>query len=163
MKTWVLYSAIALFVLSGCVMFRGDAVSQAKSMIDSGKAECVIVKDGRIVVTERGRGVSPLLNVHDRHADEMRGGIVVDKVIGRAAAFIAVSGGASHVYGRIMSEDAVVLLKKNSITVSYGTLVPRILNYKRDGLCPLEQSVIGLENAPEALEALRKRIASFKK
>ena len=40
-------------------------------------------------------------------------------------------------------------------------MVPRILNRNRDGLCPLEQSVLGFDDPVAALEALRARIAEM--
>lgn len=76
-------------------------------------------------------------------------------------AAIAICGKVRHVHGELMSEDAVEFLNNNSITTSYTTLVHRILNRKRDGLCPLEQSVEGIEDAANALEALRKRIETL--
>lgn len=139
-----------------------DAVDEAKKLIKDGKVECAIVNGNKIVAQERGHGVSPLLVIYDAHRQAMRGATVVDKVIGRAAAMIAISGKVAHVHGELMSEDAVELLKDNDITSSYTKLVPRILNKKMDGLCPLEQSVLGITDPSEALKALRAKIASFK-
>lgn len=93
----------------------------------------------------------------------MSDAVLVDKVIGRAAAAIAICGKVKHVHGELMSEDAIEFLNKNGITTSYTILVHRILNRKRDGLCPLEQSVEGVEDAASALLALRKRIETLQK
>jgi len=139
-----------------------SAVSEASAMIREGKAECVLVREGKIVYVERGRGVSPLLNVYDQHRDEMKGAIVVDKVIGRAAACIAICGKVTHVHGEVMSEDAVEFLKENGITASSTLLVPRILNRKRDGLCPLEKSVEGITDPEKALVSLQAKIEALK-
>lgn len=149
---------LPLFLVSGCASATSDAVSEASQMIRDGKAECVLVRDNRILYVERGRGVSPLLNVYDHHRAEMEGAVVVDKVIGRAAACIAICGKVKHVHGEIMSEDAVEFLKENGITAGSTLLVPRILNRKRDGLCPLEKSVEGIRDPEKALTALRAKI-----
>ena len=133
----------------------------AKLMIRTGQAECVLVKDGEIAATESGHGVSPLLEMYDKRAAEMEGSTIVDKVVGRAAASIAVCGKASHVHGELMSEDAVEVLSANGITSSYKQLVPRILNRDMDGLCPLEQSVEGITDPAAALTALRARVAEL--
>lgn len=154
-------SAILLF--SGAEMMAQSGLEEAKKMIQDGQAECVLVKDDTISVVERGHGVSPLLVMFDKHKDAMEGATVVDKVIGRAAASIAICGKAKHVHGELMSEDAETFLHDNGITTSYTKLVPLILNRKRDGRCPLELSVNGIEDAPEALVALRKRIAELQK
>ena len=138
-------------------------LDRAKMLIRTGKAECVLLKHGKISRIERGRGVSPLLRLYDRDPEAMRGGIIVDKVIGRAAAAIAINGGAEFVHGELMSEDARHFLKENGIASSCVLNVHRILNRKRNGLCPLEQSVSGIDNPSKALAALRKRIAELMK
>ena len=86
---------------------------------------------------------------------------MVDKVVGRAAACIAICGKASHVHGELMSEDAAEFLSDNGITYSYKQLVPRILNKSMDGLCPLEQSVEGITDPVAALSALRVRVGEL--
>jgi len=142
---------------------ESTSIREARELIKSGRAECVLVKNGKIALIESGHGVSPLLNLYEKHGDEMTNGIIVDKVIGRAAAAIAICGHIRHVHGEVMSEDAVVFLKNNGITASSTLLVPRILNQKRDGLCPLEKSVEGITSPQKALTALKRKIASFKK
>ena len=137
-------------------------IEAARRMISEGKADCVVIRGGR-VFSERGRGVSPLLEFHDhREAGFLKGAIIVDKVIGRAAAAIAASGGAKRVHGETMSEDARTYLEGRGIRVTYGTLVPRILNADRSDLCPLEKSVEGLDDPEQMLTALRKRIEELK-
>jgi hypothetical protein len=138
-----------------------DEMEKAKKMIEEGKAECVLLQDGKISQIERGRGVSPLLRMYDRDPKAMKGGIIVDKVIGRAAAAIAICAGVKFVHGQIMSEDAQSFLKDNNIGSSAALKVHRILNRRRDGLCPLEKSVSGIDDPAEALSALRKKISEL--
>ncbi|MBR7104900.1 MAG: DUF1893 domain-containing protein [Lentisphaeria bacterium] len=132
---------------------------KAVSMVKAGEAECVLLRQGRIAAAERGRGVSPLLRLYERDKKAMEGAVIVDKVIGRAAAAIAINGKAKHVYGLVMSEDAQRFLQENGISSSCSLKVHRILNRKRNGLCPLEQSVQGINDPRKALEALKKKIA----
>lgn len=138
-------------------------VEEARKLIQDGKAECILIKNDTIYGQERGHGVSPLLVMYDEHREAMSDAVLVDKVIGRAAAAIVICGKVKHVHGELMSEDAIEFLNKNGITTSYTILVHRILNRKRDGLCPLEQSVEGVEDAASALVALRKRIETLQK
>ena len=159
----MLFVLPVLFAGCCCTGRKVSAEDEAVKMIHGNRAECVIVKNGRIAVVERGRGVSPLLKIYDNHRAEMQDSAVVDKVIGRAAAFIVIAGKSKSVYGKIMSEDAMELLKKHNIKYSCGLRVPRILNNKRDGLCPLEDSVLGIEDPQLALKAMRKRIAELRK
>jgi len=141
---------------------EADLFETAKKTVADGKAECVVIRGGRLHPWN-GRGVSPLLEFHDhREAGFLRGTTVVDKVIGRAAAVIIVSGGATRVHGETMSEDAKAYLEARGIQVTYGSLVPRILNADRSDLCPLEKSVEGIDDPEQALTSLRKRIEELK-
>ena len=138
-------------------------LDRAKELIRTGRAECVVLKNGRIAGVERGRGVSPLLRLYDRDRTALRDGILVDKVIGRAAAAIAICGGARFVHGGIMSEDAQSFLKANGSPASCTLMVRRILNQRRDGLCPLEKSVQGITEPAAALAALRRRVDELRR
>lgn len=148
-------------VFCGCCF--NSELKQAKTMIHDGSAECVILQKGKIVAVEKGRGISPLLKIYDEKGELMQNAVIVDKVIGRAAAFIAIKGGAVAVHGKIMSEDAQKLLQEYGIKSSYDLLVPRILNNKRDGLCPLEDSVKNITAPDEAIPAMRQRIKELRK
>ncbi len=166
MKTGI-YSAITLItlaaiMLSGCVSADRKMIEKGRNLITSGKAECVLIAaDRKITASEKGNGVNPLLFIYDTQRENMNGGIIVDKVIGRAAAAIAIAGRVKHVHAEVLSEDAALYLNKYGITSSHTLLVTRILNRNRDGLCPLEQSVDGITDPEKAIEALRRKIESF--
>jgi iron complex outermembrane receptor protein len=156
-------AALLLFAAAGtAAAAEVGLLDRAKKMVVEGKAECVVIRGGRLF-SWNGRGVSPLLEFHDhREPGFLRGATVVDKVIGRAAAAIIVSGGAARVHGEIMSEDGKAYLESRGIQVTYGTLVPRILNMDKSDLCPLEKAVEGIDDPEQALTALRKRIEELK-
>ena len=154
--------AFRLGAEEGEAPFSTPEFAEARKLIREKKAECVMIR-GKELDVKRGRGVMPLLEFHDRQPNVMKGAVIVDKVIGRAAAAVAISGGARAVHGEIMSEDGKAYLEKYGIATNHGLLVPRILNADRSGLCPLEKSVEGIDDPERALAALRKRIAAFKK
>lgn len=156
-------TALVLLVAAGTAAAADTGLfERAKKLIADGKAECVVIRGERLFPWN-GRGVSPLLEFHDhREPGFLKGATVVDKVIGRAAAAIIVSGGASRVYGEVMSEDGKAYLESRGIQTAYGTLVPRILNADKSDLCPLEKSVEGLDDPEQMLTALRKKIEELK-
>lgn len=128
---------------------------KAKNMIKENKIGCALIKDEKIIATENGNGVNPLLKLYETKTDEMVDTTLVDKVIGRAAAMIAINGKVRNVYGELMSEEAVKLLKSHHIPASYGKLVPKILNKNQDGLCPLEKSIENINDPKEAFKVLK--------
>lgn len=161
--TLQLGAALLALLFCGCAAAPESQLETARQMIQTDRAECVLITaDGRLVTGERGHGVSPLLTLYETRPGDMAGAVVVDKVVGRAAAAIAICGKARHVHGEVMSEDAVKFLHAHDISTSGTLLVPRILNRKRDGLCPLEQSVAGIDDPAGALTALKRRIATLR-
>ena len=85
-------------------------------------------------------------------------GIFADQVIGKAAAFLLRKGGAKYLYAKIISEHALETLKDSGIAVSYGTKVPYIINRKKDGMCPMEQTVLSVTDVEEAYGKLREKL-----
>ena len=130
-----------------------DLIAEMKSVILRGEAALVVAKNGVIAVRENGRGVRPLLKLFE--AGQLRDAVVVDKVIGRAAAAVCVAGGAKQIHGCLMSEDAKAFLEKNGVRVSADTLVPKILNRDRSASCPLETTVLKLDDPRKMVEALK--------
>ncbi len=126
--------------------------------IQNNEASAIIVKNNQILVRNTGRGIIPLLKIYDNQPQALDGGILVDKVIGRAAAFIAIDGKAVKVYGDLMSQEALDLLEKHKIQAAYGKLVPQILNRKQDDLCPMEKAVLGINSSQEAVKLLRDKV-----
>lgn len=132
-----------------------NELEAARKMLLDNKAACVLMKDSKIIMVENGRGVSPLLVIYDKCKGDMKDTVVVDKVIGRATAAIAICGKVKHVHAEVMSQEAVNFLKEYNITASYTLLVPRILNRTRDGLCPMEATVLKITDPHKAVEAVR--------
>ena len=132
----------------------------AIKQIQNNKAAALIIKNNQIIAQATGKGILPILKLHDNQV--LKGGSLIDKVIGRAAAFIAIDGNVQTVYGEMMSEDALQLLKNHKIPATYGKLVPQILNRDKSGLCPMEQTVLGIQSPDEALKLLRKKLKELK-
>ncbi|MGN0852288.1 MAG: DUF1893 domain-containing protein [Kiritimatiellia bacterium] len=144
-------------------MGETDVLAEARALFGKGQSAVVVVKEGVIVASGTGMGVAPLLDLQDRRPDDLKGAWVIDKVVGRAAAAIAVAGGAARVHGMLMSDEAAAFLKEKGVPCSSDARVPRILDRTRSGLCPLEASVEGLSDPKEMLKAIRRKIESFKK
>ena len=138
-----------------------DLIAEMSALIQHGGAAVVTAKDGVIQTHEEGRGVLPILKLLDE--GKLRHTLVVDKVIGRAAAAICIVGGARQVHGLLMSEDAKKLLTQKGITATAGKLVPRILDRKMSGGCPLEATVAEETDPEKMVAALRAFTGSNKK
>ncbi len=138
-------------------MSDDDVLSEAMKLITQFGFACVLIKDGVIVARMTGRGVAPILELLDHAPEKIRGAWLVDRVIGRAAAAIAVCAGVSRVDTLLAAEGAKDILAKEHIELSAQKIVPTILNRTKTGMCPMEDAVKGLADPKEMLKAIRRR------
>ncbi len=134
-----------------------NAIESAKNLIAREKACCVVIRKGRIVNIETGMGIRPLIAMYEQGL--LQDAVVVDKIVGKAAAMLLVLGGARACHGRTVSQSAVDYLRAHRIAVTYEECVPHIINRTGDGICPMEQTVMDLNDPQEALEAVKNKLA----
>ncbi len=130
-------------------------LQHAKQELEYGRtfAAC---KDGTLYSSDL-RGVKPLLDLLDDGTDLM-GFSAADKAVGSAAAMLYCLLGVRRVYGRIMSVRAVKILRSQGIEVSWQYLAEHILNRSKNGLCPMETALMGIEDPEEGLGIIRRTL-----
>jgi hypothetical protein len=104
-------------------------IYRSKKMVFASKQDRLVPLMDYIATRETGRG--PL------H--------VYDKIMGNAAALLAVVAKADDVFSPLGSELAVKTLEKHSIKYHLKKLVPFIMRDDGKGMCPMEQLSIGKE------------------
>lgn len=143
-----------------CRMSEADLIAEMRSrVVDQGQSS-VSALNGVIVGIEAGKGLEPLFRLLE--GGKLKGALVVDKVIGRAAAAILVAGGAKKVHALLMSEEAKTFLTAKGLEATTEKLVPKILNRDLSAGCPMESAVEKLEDPEAMVKALREKIASLK-
>jgi hypothetical protein len=127
--------------------------------------ECSLVVKSKAgeVTTYNKKGVRDLVWLLDHDAERLRGAVIADKVIGKAAAGLIVQGGVVEAYADVMSRLALPLLDEASIAYRYGQLVDHIVIPEGDTRCPLERIVAPAQNAAEVESLLRGHFAEMKK
>ena len=85
------------------------------------------------------RGVKDLLTLVTESPETLKGALIADKAVGKAAAACMVVGGVKHVHADVMSEPALALLQHHGVEAEYGKLVDHIINRTGDGWCPMER------------------------
>lgn len=136
-------------------------LEEAVALIGEEGTSCVVIKGGEIIHTADGRGVAPLIALYDNQPDKLRASLVVDRIIGKAAAVILTLGGAQSVYGTTMSAAGRDYLQKMGVEASFGRCVDVIVNRLGTGVCPIEGSVLEIDDPAEGLIAIRARIAEL--
>lgn len=115
----------------------------------------VIYKSDASIVVSKDRGVAPLMNLLKEDKSQLKDSVVVDKVIGKAAALLMAYAEVKEVYTPVISSPALKVFKNHNIIIHYDKEVERIVNRKGDGLCPMETLCIGIENPEDAFLRIR--------
>lgn len=103
------------------------------------------------------RGVKPLL-------DFLSSGLsfsdfsAADRVVGKAAALLYARLGVSEVYADVMSCSALRVFEEQGIRSCCGETAEGILNRTKTGLCPMESTVLSIDDPVLAEKAIRAKL-----
>ncbi len=123
--------------------------------LDRGDYSCVVAK-GEDVRCFSQRGVADLHQLLSSDAEFLRGSMVADKVVGKGAAALMVSGGVERLYSHVISEGALELFARSNVKVEYGRRVDHIINRAGDGWCPVERLCHDVHGVEEILPLIDK-------
>jgi hypothetical protein len=85
-----------------------------------------------------------------------------DKIVGKAAAMLYKLLNVNDIYGEVMSIKAINFLEQNNINFKYKIKTNEIINRKGTGICPMEQTVLNIENPTEAKKLLENKLKELK-
>ena len=125
-------------------------INDLKDILLKDSNTIVIYKSDGSIVVSKDRGVVPLMNLLKEDKTQLEDSIVVDKVIGKAAALLMAYAGVKEVYTPIISSPALKVFKNHNIVIHYDKEVERIVNRKGDGLCPMETLCLDIEEPEDA-------------
>ncbi|MBE6337236.1 MAG: DUF1893 domain-containing protein [Lentimicrobiaceae bacterium] len=125
-------------------------INDLKEILLNDNHTIVIYKNDASVFVSDDRGVVPLMKLLQEDKSQLLDSIVVDKVIGKAAALLMVFAGVKEVFTPTISSPAVEVFKNHDIKITFDSEVDRIINRKGDGLCPMETLCLDIDNPEEA-------------
>jgi len=99
----------------------------------------ILIKNGRIVYKSKLQGLKPLIFCVKKYKKEMRGAIVFDKVVGRAAAVLLAYARVKEVWTPTISQSGKACLAENKMKIIYKNLASCITNRKGGDTCPMEK------------------------
>lgn len=137
------------------------AMESLVRLLHEGGYSCV-VRNRDSVHTFTKRGVADLLRIYEDAPGLLDGADIADKVVGKGAAALMVLGKVSRVYTDVISESALALLEKHSVSVTFGQITQRIMNRAKDGLCPVESLCYDLDSPSDMLMEIRNFIKDKK-
>ena len=116
---------------------------------------------GEEVYKSKERGVAPLL-AWLNGGRSFQGFFAVDKVVGKAAAFLYVLLGVKRVYAFVLSEGAEGVFRRFGIEYESDEKVPMIKNRLGNGYCPMEQAVWTTDEPIEAQRRIEQTLQRLK-
>jgi hypothetical protein len=152
---------IPLIIIALDKTYTKQAETKAKSLLKNNDATCVVISDDAIIHSLKGNGVKPLIQLYDADKKCFKNAYVLDKIIGKAAAMLIILGGAKKVYAGVISKSAYEYLTNNHCKIEFGKKVDIIKNRKGDGMCPLEASVVDINDPYEGYLKLKETIKTL--
>ncbi len=131
-------------------------MGEVKAKFEEGKYSCVI-GNGEIHTFTRS-GIDDLIDIYTNNPRLLKGALVADKIIGKAAASVLVMCGIAELYTPVISRQALNMLRKARIEVSYKEVVPSIRNRTNTGICPMDAAVSKAKTPAECVEILKKKV-----
>ena len=115
----------------------------------------LLVRNKGITTQHVEHGVNDLLELVKTEPERLRGAVVADKVIGKAAAAIMTEAGVKAVYTNIVSTPAKQMFEDADIKIVATEEVPMILNRNQSGQCPIDSRLNEAQTAEECLKILQ--------
>lgn len=109
-------------------------------------ADTLRVYEGdKLVFSSQKDRLLPLMDYLSRFATEHTSVVIFDKIIGNAAALLAVKAQCREVFSPLGSELAVQTLQKYGIAYHFSRTVPNIQRADGEDMCPMEKLSTGKE------------------
>ena len=117
------------------------------------KLNLIILKEDTTLFTSSEEGMKPLIEAINRVGiSTLEDAIVIDKIVGKAAALLISYFKAKKVHCIVLSIKGRTVLDNHSIKHYEERLTPEIMNRRGTGLCPFEQAVRDVDDPLEGYE-----------
>jgi hypothetical protein len=123
----------------------------------SSKDTLRLFKDEKLVFSSRKERLYPLMDYLKEHGRSKTPVVIFDKVIGNAAACLAVKVNAGEVYSPLGSQLGVKTLQEHGIKYHFNETVPYIMRDDGTDLCPMEKLSMG-KTPDEFYAEMKKRV-----
>ena len=99
----------------------------------------VLLKNEKIIYRSHAQGLKPLISCIKKYKKEMRGAVVFDKIVGRAAAILLAYAKVKEVWMSTISRSGKAYLTRNKVKIDYKNLTNCIMNRQGNDTCPMEK------------------------
>jgi len=122
----------------------------------------IILKGDETLFTSNREGMRPLLEaINSLGLSKLRDSIVVDKIIGKAAALLVSYFKAEEAHCVVLSMRAREVLERQVIRYYSERLIPEMMNKFGTDVCPFEKAVLDVDDPEEGYERLSVKLKSL--
>ena len=132
---------------------------KAREEMDRSGFTCVLRSEEEMLCSKE-HGVRPLL-VWIRAGKDLKEYSAADQIVGKAAALLYAKMGVRAVNTKLLSEKAIPVLERYGILYDADETAPFIINRAGNGMCPMEQTVMEIEDPDQAVEALARKVVEL--
>ncbi len=138
---------------------KNTDIQIAKNLLGKDDIVFVIIKDSKLLFSSSKKGIQPFFDaLKEYDLLEFSGCSIADRVIGKAALMLAAYLGAKHVYTPLASQHAVDAAENVNLELISKNVVPYIINRTKDGMCPMERTVLNIDEPGKAFDVLRRKL-----
>ncbi len=134
-------------------------VELARSLLEEGKWNLVIVKGRQVLFSSRERGIAPFFQAVQDMGKNLHNAAVADQIVGLAVAMLCLHARITSVYAGVASTGALDMLKGQGVAVTSKNVVDHISNYDGTDLCPFEKMAGSYQEPSQFFIALQSRFA----
>lgn len=131
-------------------------IELAKNVLYNENQKLVLVKDGEVVFKSKDRGIKPMYILATEMKDRAMEGAIADRVIGKGAALLCTYLKIQEVYGELMSQGGIDILKDHNIKYEIKNSCEYIKNANQTDLCPIEKRSLDIDDPKELLKRIEK-------
>jgi hypothetical protein len=136
-------------------MSTTNDLSIARNRLIKSRLSFIIVKNGKIIAKSKSSGIKSLVDAITKYQENIVGAALADKVVGRAAILLAAKAKVSSVYAKLVSLPALELASSLQIALIYDKTTKKILNRRKNDMCPFEKIVMNTDDPEKAYQDLR--------
>ena len=150
MKHYSLLAALMMLILTVCNRHAEQMLSALEQ-----QGVGLIVENNGETTTYCQHGVKDLLYLTANEPERLKGAVVADKRVSKAAACLMIEGGVKRVNTPLVSTPARLMLEEAGIPLYAREEVPLMMNHDGTDLCPMEKKLLDAKTPEQCVAILR--------
>jgi len=131
--------------------------------LDDSGLSLMVYNGDSIIFQSSSKGIRPHLEAITALGTHLKGALIVDKIVGRAAALLILYSGAAEVHADVISRGGRELLEHAGVTLTYVEETEHIKTVDGRIYCPFEAMVQGIDDPTRAYHAIVEKMDSLRR